>query len=198
MSAARPVSGELAELFSRFGENTIETWSDDDWEGFTLQALWRLCCDGVRDLPPYTKQPQPPVRQRDILFEATGVDTDALVHDVLIRFCAAFLDQGIAKWQLPRRSEGFYRAFCLLYRHPGRAPADWMRGLAQELGRLEDQATGPLDSILESLDALGVSEEEWERFLSATLLALRGWEEILQDRRQRLHLKTPSLTTRRY
>ena len=98
MSAARPVSGELAELFSRFGENTIETWSDDDWEGFTLQALWRLCCDGVRDLPPYTKQPQPPVRQRDILFEATGVDTDALVHGVLIRFCAAFLDQGMAKW----------------------------------------------------------------------------------------------------
>ena len=109
------------------------------------------------------------------VFEATGVDADALVHDVLIRFCAAFLDQGLAKWQLPRRNEGFYRAFCSLYRQPGRAPADWMRGLAQELGRLEDQEIGPLDSILESLDALGVSEEEWERFLSATLLALRGW-----------------------
>ena len=37
-------------------------------------------------------------------------------------------------------------------------------------GRIE-----PLDSILESLDALGVREEEWENFLSATLLALRGW-----------------------
>ncbi len=73
----------------------------------------------MRDLPPYTKPPPPPVRQRDMLFEATGVDTDALVHDVLIRFCAAFLDQGMAKWQLPRRSEGFYRAFCSLYRHPG-------------------------------------------------------------------------------
>jgi uncharacterized protein YbcC (UPF0753/DUF2309 family) len=174
-SAESPVSASLTEMLRRFGASRIESWSDDDWEGFTLQALWRLCCDGVRDLPPYTKQPQPPVRQRDILFEATGVDTDALVHDVLIRFCAAFLDQGMAKWQLPRRSEGLYRAFCSLYRHPGRAPADWMRELAQELGRLEDQATGPLDSILESLDALGVSEEEWERFLSATLLALRGW-----------------------
>ena len=28
-----------------------ENWSDEDWEGFTLQALWRVCCDGVRDLP---------------------------------------------------------------------------------------------------------------------------------------------------
>ena len=175
-AVAVPLSASLVEMLHRFGASRIESWTDDDWEGFTLQALWRLCCDGVRDLPPYTKQPPPPVRQRDMVFEATGVDTDALVHDVLIRFCAAFLDQGMAKWQLPRRSEGLYRAFCSLYRHPGRAAAtSWMRGLAQELGRLEDQEIGPLDSILESLDALGVSEEEWGRFLAATLLALRGW-----------------------
>ena len=30
-------------------------------------------------------------------------------------------------------------------------------------------------SIQESLAILGVAEEEWDRFLSATLLALRGW-----------------------
>src|SRR5262249_44365152 len=29
--------------------------------------------------------------------------------------------------------------------------------------------------IRESLDALGVAEEEWEEFFSTTLLALRGW-----------------------
>ena len=50
-----------------------------------------------------------------------------------------------------------------------------MLGLAQELGRLEDHEIGPLDSILESVDALGVGEEEWDAFLTATLLALRGW-----------------------
>ena len=83
-----PASGSLAELLSRFGAHSIEAWSDDDWEGFTLQALWRLCCDGVRDLPPYTAKPDPPVRQRDMMFDATGVDTDVMVHDVLIRFCA--------------------------------------------------------------------------------------------------------------
>jgi uncharacterized protein len=174
-AAAKPVSSSLAELLNRFGAAWIETWADDDWEAFTLQALWRLCCDGVRDLPPYTKPPPPPVRQRDLLFEASGVDTDALVHDVMIRFCAAFLDQGMANWQLPRRSEGFYRSFCALYRQSYWAPADWMRGLAQELRRLEDEGIGPLESIVESLDALGVGEEEWERFLSATLMALRGW-----------------------
>ena len=95
------------------------------------------------------------MRHRDLLLEATGADTDALVHDVLIRFCAAFLDQGLAHWQLPRRDEGFYRAFCSLYRQPGGPPDRWMRGLAAELGRLEDEEIGPLESILESLEVLG-------------------------------------------
>ncbi|MBV8230915.1 MAG: DUF2309 domain-containing protein [Planctomycetaceae bacterium] len=174
--ASRRAPDGLSELLDRFGESTIETWSDEDWEGFTLQALWRVCCGGVRDLPTYTAPPSSsPIRHRDLLLEATGADADAPVHDLLIRFCAAFLDQGLAHWQLPRRDEGFFCAFCALYRRPGGPPDRWMRGLARELGRLEDQDVGPLESILESLEILGVAEGEWEEFLSATLLALRGW-----------------------
>jgi hypothetical protein len=71
----RPLSTSLAKLLDRFGGSKIENWSDDDWEGFTLQALWRLCCDGVRDLPPYTSPPHRPVRHRDLLLEATGWPT---------------------------------------------------------------------------------------------------------------------------
>jgi uncharacterized protein YbcC (UPF0753/DUF2309 family) len=173
--AAPRVSESLAELLDRFGESTIENWSDDDWEGFTLQALWRVCCDGVRHLPPFTAPPSPMVRHRDLLLEVTGADSDARAHDLLIRFCAAFLDQGLAHWQLPHRDEGFYRAFCALYRQRVGSPSPWMRQLARELGRLEDENVGPLESIRESLDTLGVAEEEWEEFFSTTLLALRGW-----------------------
>jgi hypothetical protein len=32
------------------------------------------------------------MRQRDMLFEASGVDTDAIVRNMMIGFCAAFLD----------------------------------------------------------------------------------------------------------
>lgn len=170
-----PISASLKELLDRFGESTIETWSHDDWEGFTLQALWRICCDGVRNLPPFTLPPVPPVRHRDLLLEVSGRDSDSLVHEVLIRFCAAFLDQGLAHWPLPHREAGLYHAFCRLYRQPKGPPDHWMRGLAQELGRLEDEGIGPLESIQESLTLLGVAVDEVEPFVANTLLALRGW-----------------------
>jgi uncharacterized protein YbcC (UPF0753/DUF2309 family) len=169
------ISAGLAELLGRFGESAIEDWSEDAWEGFTLQALWRVCCDGVRDLPQFTPPPHVPVRHRELLLEATGADADAPVNELLIRFCAAFLDQGLTNWHLPRREEGFYAAFCSLYRQPVGPPDRWMRRLPRELARLQDRGVGPLASIADSLEILGVPEVEWEEFLSATLLSLRGW-----------------------
>lgn len=177
----RPSTDSLSELLGRFGESTIENWSDDDWEGFTLQALWRVSCDGVRELPPFTPPPVPLTRHRDLLLEASGSDADTLVNELLIRFSAAFLDQGFAPWPLPGRDAGFYRSFCALYRQAGGFPERWLRGLARELDRLERDNVGPLECIYESLELLGVAEEEWEGFLSATLLALRGWGGMLRQ-----------------
>jgi uncharacterized protein YbcC (UPF0753/DUF2309 family) len=173
--SVRRVPDSLVPVFERFNNPAIESWTDADWEAFTVQALWRICCAGVAGVPPFTPLPPLPVRHRDLLLEATGADADLPVHELLIRFCAAFLDQGLAQWPLPRRDEGFYRAFCALYRQAGGPPAEWMRGLGAELARLEEGSIGPLESIHESLALLGVAEAEWADFLSATLLALRGW-----------------------
>jgi uncharacterized protein YbcC (UPF0753/DUF2309 family) len=165
----------LGDLLDRFGEAAIEGWSDADWESFTLRAMWRLCCEGVRDLPSFSPAPPPAVRHRDLLLEATGEDSDAPVHGVLLRFTAAFVDQGLASWPLPNREAGFYRAFCALYRLPAGPPDRWMRGLARELGRLDEEGVAPLESIRESLEILGVEAAEYEAFIGASLLALRGW-----------------------
>jgi uncharacterized protein YbcC (UPF0753/DUF2309 family) len=171
-------SAAVATLFERFGDSRVEAWGEDTWEAFALQALWRVCCDGVAGIPAFTVPPQPSVRHRDLLLEATGEDADLPVHELLTRFCAAFLDQGLAHWQLPRRGEGFYRSFCALYRQPGGPPDPWRRGLATELARLENEKIGALKSVHESLQMLRVPEREWESYISATLLALRGWAGI--------------------
>jgi uncharacterized protein YbcC (UPF0753/DUF2309 family) len=174
----RRAAAGLSGLLERFRESAIEDWGDATWESFTLQALWRVCRDGVAGVPDFTPPPPAPVRHRDLLYQATGADADLPVHDLLVRFCGAFLDQGLAAWQLPRRDEGFFRAFCSLYREPSRLGDRWLRGLAAELSRLADAGVGPLESVRESLDALGVAEGEWDDYLSAALLALRGWAGI--------------------
>ena len=93
----------------------------------------------------------PAIRHRDLLLEATGVDTDLLVNDLLIRFCAAFLDQGFAHWELPGREAGIL-PLLLLAVPPALGTA---RSLDARAGRGAGPAPGPgdraLESILESL-----------------------------------------------
>ncbi|HEX6985309.1 MAG TPA: DUF2309 domain-containing protein, partial [Planctomycetaceae bacterium] len=172
----------LAGLYEHFGEPSDEGWSSATWEAFTLRALWRVCLDGTHQAKPQMGEPPPHrVRHRDLLLEATGVDVDPRVNDVLIRFCAAFLDQGFAAWPLPDRDRGFYPSFCSVYGSAGGPPDRWLRGLPRELRRLEAAGTGPLECVAESLGRLGVPEPEWEEFVSATLLALRGWAGMIRQ-----------------
>ena len=181
-----PAKTVLTALVDEFGRRSIESWSDRKWEAFVLQFLWRVCRDGVHGVafdehdnngasggrPP--QQPLKTLRHRDVLLEASGEDTDELVHDVLIPFCATFLDQGFADWTLPGRDAGFFWSFLNLHSH-GFAPTAWLRSLKREATRLSDDGKDPLASIVVSLSRLGVSADEQEDFIAQSLLALRGW-----------------------
>lgn len=164
------------ELFELFGKSTIERWNDDTWESFCLHLLWRICLDGVQrassEMPDVDS---PSVRHAQLLRQVTHEDCDLLVNDLLIRFCAAFLDQGYAHWTLPNRDQGFWQAFHSMYANSLPVPDLWLRGLRQELLRIQAAKLSPLESIEESLALLGVTEEEHATFLVATLQTLPGW-----------------------
>jgi uncharacterized protein YbcC (UPF0753/DUF2309 family) len=180
-----PARGErgrdgILALLGQFGASAIEKWSDRTWESFTLHLLWRICHNGVHGVPRFSQAAPLPVRHRDLLLMAADRDTDLMVHEVLIRFCAAFLDQGFAGWSLPGREAGFFEAFLELYR--GARPAEpWLRGLPAEVERVRCEASSPLGSIAESLQLLGVAEVERGEYLTRTLLALRGWAGMLRQ-----------------
>jgi uncharacterized protein YbcC (UPF0753/DUF2309 family) len=158
-----------------------DEWPKAVWETYVLHLLWRICREGVRCALPAASSPAVGIRHRDVLLAASGQDSDRLVHGVLVPFCAAYLDQGQAARPLPLREHGFWHAFCALYTLPA-GPADrWRRGLRRELLRLKRAGLSPLESIRESLELLGVPESEWGEFLSATLLALRGWAGMLRQ-----------------
>lgn len=171
----------LRNIFARLDESKVENWSEAEWEEFTLRVLWEICCRGVAATPSFVPAASPPRRHRDLLLAATGVDVDLLVNDELIRFCAAFVDQGLARWRLPRRDEGFFVAFTALYRQEGGAKERWRSELRLELRRLEEEKIGPLESIRESLEILGVEKAEWDDYVTATLLVLRGWAGMIRQ-----------------
>jgi uncharacterized protein len=178
---ARQIPGWVPELFQRFQASRIEDWTEETWEAFSLEALWRICCEGVAGVPATPCESRLPVRHRDLLLATHAIDTDLKVHDLLIRFTAAFLDQGVSHWPLPEREKGYLEAFCSLYRGGGGPPDAWFRGVPAELARIQDAAIAPLNVILESFELLGIGESEWDAYLSDTLLALRGWGGMIRE-----------------
>lgn len=174
----------LNDLFQRFGESRIERWSDATWESFTVNALWRVCHQGGHGLTAPPAAARRPLRLTTLLLDATGEDADRLVHDLLIRFCASFLDQGIATWTLPGRDRGFFNCFLELYRQPGGPPDAWLRGLREKIDRIASLQLSPLESIEQSLEQLGVPEDQQEAFILETLLALRGWAGMIAQLEQ--------------
>ncbi len=156
----------------------IDRWDDRAWEAFTLRLLWRVCHAGVHGVKRHGDPPPSPIRHRDWLLLATGRDTDRLVHDLLIKLCSAFLDQGLAAWRMPGRSLGFFGAFVELYRD-ARPVEPWLRGLPEALREIDRTGRSATASLEESLRDLGVAESERGPFLSATLLALPGWAGML-------------------
>ena len=169
----------VQDLVQRFGERSIEKWSEATWQSFTLQALWRACRHGVHQVPQTAPPASRSLRPRDWILDATGSDSDLLVDDLLIRFSAAFLDQGLAQSPLPQRELGYYACFQRMYGQNRFAPEAWMRRLSRELNRLIVAGVTPLESIRESLTLLRIPEAEEEAFLTTTLLALRGWAGII-------------------
>lgn len=162
-------------------DTPIESWNNDDWESYALQSLWRICRNGVRTVPQTHTPPTPRVRHRDYLKATTGEDSDRLIGDLLIPFCAAYLDQGFSHWHLPDRELGFFHSFCKLYGQAFRPASRWTRGLDREIQQVMQNGTSALDSVQASLEILGISEPELHDFLAETLLAMRGWAGMLNQ-----------------
>ncbi|MBI4229765.1 MAG: DUF2309 domain-containing protein [Planctomycetes bacterium] len=144
--------------------------------------LWEACVRHVAPLGGRAPPASAPTRHRDLLLAATGEDSDALVHPLLIRLCAAFLDQGIAPWPMPGRERGLFRAFVGMYRGLP-LPDAWLRGLNRRLAPLHDERADR--SVASSLGRLGVPREEWPDYIEKTLLALRGWPGMIHQTEER-------------
>jgi uncharacterized protein YbcC (UPF0753/DUF2309 family) len=144
--------------------------------------LWRLLARATEPsaLGPVQRLPAS-ARPRDGLLARTGRDTDELVHPLLTRLAAAYVDQGMAYWTMPRRSEGFHVAFVELYRRRLGPPDPWLRGLAARLTRQQREAWTAERVVIETLGELGVPPGDWTEVVTRTLQSLGGWAGMIQQ-----------------
>ena len=165
--------GELVGLLDKFGRDS-SNWNKSAWESFSLHLLWRVCLQGVSSHS-VAAQPHSFVRPRDLLLYATGEDIDRTVQEVLIRFCAAYTDQGYSDWILPNRDQGFYKSFLRLFSVRVLGTDRWLRRLPTELSALIDSNITAEASIEASLSELGIAAADREEFITQSMLTLGGW-----------------------
>ncbi|MFA1611136.1 DUF2309 domain-containing protein [Halobellus rubicundus] len=103
--------------------------------------------------------------------DAPGESPSDRVDAVLTKWLAAFLDQGSAKWSMPDRSEGFYRAFRAVARHDREIPNP---------GAIADLPEDPIDALEARLDAF--PRDRWPAIFEHHLTALPGWTGLIRQR----------------
>ena len=102
----------------------------------------------------------------------TGASLVDQINDQMIKWTAAFLDEGMAGWEMPDRHDGFYRAWRELAQrdYSGR-----FLGIKKFARKIRDSSASPEDAIALSLKRLGIPEQRWTDYLSRQLAQLPGW-----------------------
>lgn len=160
-----------------------------DWESVHLHALWRVIRGGLEQAASLASPDSQarsvagraePVPGRaepiDGRAEPTGPPVeDSRVDELMIRFTAAFLDQGHAARPLSGVERGYWHSFSRLHAIRSRFAPRWRRSLPEELTRIDRAGGSPLQVIADELDRAGVSDERLAEFLRNRLLSLRGF-----------------------
>jgi uncharacterized protein YbcC (UPF0753/DUF2309 family) len=103
------------------------------------------------------------------------IDLNALVHPVLFRLLANFLDQGISRWCLPRSDERFWDCIWRLV-HNSLLPLYPFHESAVRRLLLEK----PDQVILTCLEKIVGDEQLYEQYLLEMLLAHPGWSGMVR------------------
>jgi len=180
----RSLSLAMLEQSVRQEDDVAVRWTLTETDAVERDAataeLWHACVEAVALTRPSVVHVRPPVRPRDLILAVDPVlDTDALVHPLLIRVCAAFLDQGVAAWPMPGRERGLLAAVADIYSIPIIPAEPWSARLPEALAAVRGRAA--LDVIAEELDRLGVAAERHDELIMRSLVALRGWAGMIRQ-----------------
>ena len=109
----------------------------------------------------------------------TLTDSSIVEHmnNQLIKWITAFVDEGLAGWEMPSRQNGFYHAWRELVQHDH---AGFLMGIKEFSRKIRDLPDEPEDAIVRNLHRLGIPEERWCEYLSRQLSQLPGWTGLIR------------------
>ena len=176
--------------------NQVEVRTDAEaaWELEEGEALgagnadaderWDVCLSAVSRTPRPAAPNEPPARLRDLMVAVDpSMDPDTLVHPLLIRASAAFLDQGVASWPMPDRERGFLAAVVGLWSARGGPTLAWSAKLANALAEVRGMDAHRV--VERELHLLGAPPEDWREVIERSLLAMRGWAGMMRQLEER-------------
>lgn len=141
--------------------------------GDTPQTLWDVCLKRVK--LPAAHATVKALRPREAVLAQYGIDMDLLINPPLIRLTGSYLDQGIAYWPMPLRQEGLLNAARRIMPQALAIFPARLGGVRALFNEQERRNMSAEDVVLDALTRFGLPENEWEPFITAELLALRGW-----------------------
>lgn len=109
--------------------------------------------------------------------DTLGTQIVQQINEQMIKWCGAFLDEGHATWAMPGREKGLYEAWKAMASH------EWSPcGIKDSRRKIAQLPDYPEDSLLESLNTLGIPSELLQDYLSLQLTALPGWAGFIKWR----------------
>jgi uncharacterized protein YbcC (UPF0753/DUF2309 family) len=107
----------------------------------------------------------------------SGVSLVEQINNQMIKWIAAFVDEGLAGWEMPLRNKGFFRAWQDL--------AQWDRsghflGIRDFQQKIQELSGEPEEVIVWCLNHLGIPQAEWKAYLSRELSQLPGWTRYIR------------------
>lgn len=151
---------ELIELSAR-EEDSAAAAAAEDFAGPAAE-LWETLCAKVGAGG----------TAAELVKSLTAEDAHAALRPLLIRHLAAHLDQGLAPWPNPARTQGFYAAWKASAAQDVAWTLENLGAAREAIAQLPDD---PLTALEAELVRLGVPDVRWEGYLERLALELPGW-----------------------
>jgi len=115
----------------------------------------------------------------DWVEKLSGNEVVEAINHQMVKWTAAFIDEGIAGWSMPSREKGFYAAWRELGQddHSSR-----FLGIVQVREKIRELPDEPEEALLQHLQNLEIPQGRWQDYLSRHLAQLPGWAGFIRWR----------------